>query len=75
MQTHAVTAASPTHIDEVFFEALAQVLDERRLAGVVLQQDEILHPHPVSGCQGRLHHSPHPVTRHHLEEEEKEEEE
>lgn len=57
-----------THIDEVLLEALAQVLYEGGLAGVVLQQDKVLHAHPVSGCQGRLHHSPHPVTSHHLEE-------
>lgn len=57
-----------TYIDEVLFEAFAQVLYERALAGVVLQQDKVLHAHPVSGCQGRLHHSPHPVTSHHLEE-------
>lgn len=61
---------TPTHIDEVLFEALAQVLYEGGLAGVVLQQDKVLHAHPVSGCQGRLHHSPHPVTGHHLEEDE-----
>lgn len=55
-----------THINEVLFEALAQVLYESCLAGVVLQQNKVLHAHPVSGCQGRLHHSPHPVASHHL---------
>lgn len=57
-----------THIDEVLFEAFAQILYEGSLAGVVLQQDKVLHAHPVSSCQGGLHHSPHPVTSHHLEE-------
>lgn len=57
-----------TYIDEVLFEAFAKVFYEGSLAGVVLQQDKVLHTHTVSGCQGRLHHSPHPVTSHYLEE-------
>lgn len=60
-----------TYIDEVLFEALTEVLYEGGLAGVVLKQDEVLHTHPVSSCQGRLHHSPHPVTGHHLEQKKK----
>lgn len=60
-----------THIDQVLFEAFAQVLYEGRLTGVVLQQDKVLHPHSVSGCQGRLHHRPHAVTGYHLQEDER----
>lgn len=62
------TLITDTHVDEVLFKPFAQVLDEGRLTGVVLQEDKVLHPHSVSGCQGRLHHSPHPVTSHHLNE-------
>lgn len=50
------------HIDEVLPEASPQVLDEGGLAGEVLQQHEILYPHPVSGGQCALHGHPHPVT-------------
>ena len=70
MHTHDVKLPpTSTHIDKVLFEALAQVLYEGGLAGVVLQQDKVLHADPVSDCQGRLHHSPDPVTGHHLGEE------
>lgn len=55
-----------SYIDEVLFEALAQVVNEGHLAVVVLQQDKVLHSHPVPGCQGTLHHCPHTVTAHHL---------
>lgn len=65
-----IRLSAATHIDQVLFEALAQVLYKGRLAGVVLQQDKVLHSHPVSGCKGRLHHRPHAVTGYHLREDE-----
>ena len=43
---YASYAGAVTHIDEVLAEASAQVLNEGRLAGVVLQKQEVLHPHP-----------------------------
>ena len=50
------------HVDQVLPEAPPQVLDEGGLAGEVLQQHEVLHPHPVTGSQRALHGDPHPVT-------------
>lgn len=59
-----------SYINEVLLKALAKVLDERHLAGVVLQQDKVLHTHTVPGCQGALHHDPDSVTAHCLREKE-----
>lgn len=64
-----------SYIDEVLLEALAEVLHEGRLAGVVLQQDKVLYTHPVPGRQGTLHGDPHPVTPQRLEEREEEQRE
>lgn len=50
------------HVDQVLPEAPPQVLDEGGLAGEVLQQHEVLYPHPVTGGQRALHGDPHPVT-------------
>lgn len=44
-----------THVDEVLLEPLAQILDESRFAGEVLQQDKVLDPHAVASRQGALH--------------------
>lgn len=57
---------SNSYIDEVLLEALAQVVNKGHFAGVVLQQDKVLHSHPIPGCQGALHHRPHTVTAHRL---------
>lgn len=57
-----------SYIDEVLLEALAQVVNKGHLACVVLQQDKVLHSHPIPGCQGALHHCTHTVTAHRLTE-------
>lgn len=54
------------YIDEAFSEASPEVLYEGRLAGVVFQQDKVLHADPVTGCQGALHHQTHSAFNVHL---------
>lgn len=54
------------YINEVLSEAPPQVLYEGRLTVVVFQQDEVLHPNPVPGGQGTLHHQAHSSFNVHL---------
>lgn len=50
-----------THIDQVLLEAFPQVFNECSLAGEVFQQDKVLHPDTVPGCQSALHGQPDAV--------------
>lgn len=60
------------YIDEVFSKASPQVLYEGCLAVVVFQQDKVLHPDPVPGSQGALHHQTHSSFNINLLQEERE---
>ena len=60
------------YIDEVFSKASPQILYEGCLTVVVFQQDKVLHPDPVPGSQGALHHQADSSLYIHLLEEERE---
>lgn len=44
-----------SYVDEVLLEALAEVVHEGGLAGVRVEQHEVLHPDLVAGRQGPFH--------------------
>lgn len=60
-QGHCAGCPCATHIDQVLLEAFPQVFNECSLAGEVFQQDKVLHPDAVPGCQSALHGQPDAV--------------
>jgi len=59
---HVMKMRPETHVDQVLVEPLPQVVQEGGLAGVGVQQDQVLDAHAVPGCQGALHVAQDPVA-------------
>ena len=51
-----------SHVDELLVEALPQVVQQGGLAGVGVQQDQVLDAHAVPGRQRALHVPQDPVA-------------